>query len=100
MSYKELKIQIAALKEEAERLRQEALDALVGDICARMAEYDLEPEAVVNALERACQVRARTSRAKYRNPETGETWSGKGRKPGWVHQALSQGKSLQDLLID
>lgn len=25
---------------------------------------------------------------KYRNPATGETWTGRGRQPKWVEQAL------------
>ncbi|MFN3593197.1 MAG: H-NS family nucleoid-associated regulatory protein [Thiobacillaceae bacterium] len=39
------------------------------------------------------------AQAKYRNPATGETWTGKGRKPGWLVQALAQGKSLADFAI-
>ncbi|OIS90305.1 H-NS histone family protein [Brucella cytisi] len=34
----------------------------------------------------------------YKNPENPwETWSGKGRKPKWVTDALEQGKTLDDL---
>ena len=37
---------------------------------------------------------------KYRNPENpGMTWTGMGRKPKWVIDALNAGKSLDDLLI-
>lgn len=36
---------------------------------------------------------------KYRNPETGDTWTGRGLKPKWVEAALAAGKSLDDLLI-
>lgn len=37
---------------------------------------------------------------KYRNPENAEnTWTGRGRRPVWVEQALSAGKTLDDLLI-
>lgn len=35
---------------------------------------------------------------KFRNPETGETWTGRGLKPAWVTKALSEGKTLEDLL--
>lgn len=38
--------------------------------------------------------------AKYRHPENPSlTWSGRGRKPGWIHEALTSGKSLDDYLI-
>lgn len=37
---------------------------------------------------------------KYENPHnTQETWSGRGRQPSWIKDALSAGKSLDDFLI-
>ncbi|MCC5612925.1 H-NS histone family protein [Nostoc sp. CHAB 5834] len=36
---------------------------------------------------------------KYRNPESGETWTGRGMKPKWVTAALSSGKKMEDLAI-
>ena len=37
---------------------------------------------------------------RYRNPENPEqTWSGRGRRPRWVHEAEAAGRSLDDLLI-
>ncbi len=38
--------------------------------------------------------------AKYQNPsDASQTWSGQGRKPQWVVDALAAGKSLESLLI-
>lgn len=37
---------------------------------------------------------------KYRHPDDATvTWTGKGRRPDWVKDALAKGKSLDDLLI-
>jgi DNA-binding protein H-NS len=37
---------------------------------------------------------------KYANPERpDQTWTGRGRQPGWVKEALASGKSLDDLAI-
>ena len=37
---------------------------------------------------------------KYANPASpDQTWTGRGRQPAWVKDALSQGKSLEDLAI-
>ncbi len=36
--------------------------------------------------------------AKYTDG-SGRTWSGRGRRPGWVNEALAQGKPLQSLAI-
>lgn len=38
--------------------------------------------------------------AKYKNPEDASaTWTGRGRKPRWVAEALESGKTLEDLAI-
>lgn len=38
--------------------------------------------------------------AKYAHPENpSTTWSGRGRQPGWIKEALKAGKSLDDFLI-
>jgi len=37
---------------------------------------------------------------KYQNPaNSSEIWTGRGRKPGWVRNALAAGKTLDQLLI-
>ena len=37
---------------------------------------------------------------KYANPaDPSQTWTGRGRKPKWVNDALSAGKSLESLAI-
>ncbi len=37
--------------------------------------------------------------AKYRDPVSGKTWSGRGLKPKWLSAALAQGKALEDFAI-
>lgn len=36
---------------------------------------------------------------KYKNPETGDTWSGRGLKPKWLTAALGAGKKIEDFAI-
>jgi DNA-binding protein H-NS len=37
---------------------------------------------------------------KYRNPEKpSETWTGRGRRPIWIHAQLSLGTHLEDLMV-
>lgn len=37
---------------------------------------------------------------KYKNPDNPEdTWSGRGRKPKWVHEAIAKGVDISDLEI-
>lgn len=40
------------------------------------------------------------STPKYANPsDPSQTWTGRGRKPKWMEEALKAGKALQDMLI-
>ncbi|KAF0675312.1 H-NS histone family protein [Profundibacterium mesophilum] len=40
------------------------------------------------------------SPARYRNPEDpSQTWTGRGRQPGWIKSALENGGSLEDFAI-
>lgn len=36
---------------------------------------------------------------KYRNPATGETWTGRGKRPRWFAAAMAAGKKEKDFLI-
>lgn len=38
--------------------------------------------------------------AKYRDPETGQTWTGRGLKPLWLVRAIEGGKSLSDFVAE
>lgn len=65
------------------------------DELARELGYSFED------LADAATARKRSpSVAKYRHPDNAElTWSGRGRKPGWISEALAAGKSLDDFSI-
>ncbi|MEY4752031.1 MAG: hypothetical protein RIQ60_4245 [Pseudomonadota bacterium] len=38
--------------------------------------------------------------AKYRDPVSGSTWSGRGLKPKWLTAAIAEGKAVEDFLIN
>ncbi len=65
------------------------------DELARELGFSLE-DLVVAAPSR----KRSASVPKYQHPENPTvTWSGRGRKPGWISDALAAGKSLDDLAI-
>lgn len=38
--------------------------------------------------------------ARYRNPANpSQTWSGRGRQPGWIKEGLAQGRSLSEFAL-
>lgn len=76
-----------------DRKRKEARKAL--EKVAR--EFGLSVEEVVGVQK--APSRASKSAAKFRNPANpSETWSGRGRQPGWYKDALAKGKSPEAML--
>jgi DNA-binding protein H-NS len=37
---------------------------------------------------------------KYRNPQTSETWSGRGKRPRWLVAAMKSGRKMEEFEID
>jgi DNA-binding protein H-NS len=101
----ELLAQKAALEKQiAETQRQERAEA-IAKVKALMAEYGLSAADIVGKAP-ANPVPGRSSAAagrkvppKYRDPATGETWTGRGLQPNWLKSALASGKQLSDFAI-
>jgi DNA-binding protein H-NS len=101
----ELLAQKAALEKQiAETQRQERADA-IAKVKALMAEYGLSAADIVGKASPAPRNSApagasgRKVAPKYRNPATGETWTGRGLQPNWLKTALASGKQLSDFAI-
>ena len=85
--------------EELWKLREEVIVRLGSILVARKAELE----------ERLLQLRPQHHRMgrpyprvfpKYQNPKNPtETWSGRGRQPGWLSPQLRSGKKLDDFRI-
>lgn len=97
--FKELQAQIAALQKEAEEARKQEIASVVAEIKAKMAEYGITVDDLSSSGRGKGRRKAASGVAKYRNPATGEQWTGKGRKPGWMVQALQQGRSMDEFRI-
>ena len=80
------------------RKRQEAISAV--EQAAR--EYGFKLTDLVGngkaGRGRKSDAGTTTGAAKYVNPENPEqTWSGRGRRPQWINEALEAGRTLDDL---
>ena len=72
------------------------------------AEARAEAEAIarkfgfslVELVEASAPKKKASPEAKYRHPENpAVTWSGRGRKPGWISEGLAAGRTLEDFAI-
>lgn len=84
-----------ALVDAGDRDRREALVAAEQAV----AKYGFSLSEVLAGKGRGKGKRGKAA-PKYRNPADHEqTWSGMGRKPHWIHEALSSGSDIADLEI-
>ncbi|WP_081057723.1 H-NS family nucleoid-associated regulatory protein [Burkholderia vietnamiensis] len=80
-SLKELLDQRAKLDAKIKEAKDEARAAVIADIMRLIAEHGITHRDIFGRQN--SRSRAKPP-AKYRNPETGETWSGRGREPAWI----------------
>ena len=90
-SYKELLKQRETLEQQINEARRQELAGAVAQVRALVAEFDLTPQDVFPA-GRARSASSGTKVApKYRDPATGQTWTGRGKAPKWIqHQDRAQ----------
>lgn len=86
-TYQAVKAEIAKLEAKAEALRKAELKSIIAQVKGTIAEYGLT--AADLGLGRGAGRSAGGSRgtkgvAKYRDPKTGQTWTGRGRPPAWI----------------
>lgn len=82
-TYKELQDQIAALQWKAEETRAQELDGAVQQIKALMAEFEITFEDLGTASRKKSKKSKTITVAQFQDAD-GNTWSGRGRMPGWL----------------
>lgn len=94
-------------KNELEKLIKDAEKALKTLETRRLAEAKKAAESAakeygfsLDELLGGTAKKGNKSLPKYKNPnDPSQTWTGKGRKPNWVNDALAEGKTMDDLSI-
>lgn len=86
-------------KQIAEAQRQERAEA-IAKIRALMSDYGLTM-ADLTARGPAAPRKAGGGKVavKYRDPATGNTWTGRGLQPKWLRAALAEGRKLADFTV-
>ena len=92
-------VEIAQLRTQREALDRQLAEAkeretqhVLQEIVQKMHEYGITPDELLGRKPSAQPAR---SSAKYRDPVTGSTWSGRGRAPAWI-----AGKDRNEFLVD
>lgn len=77
--------------------REQRADA-IAKVKALMAEHGLTLADIGRGASPARKAVKKVA-PKYRHPQTGETWSGRGLQPNWLKSALAQGAQLADFKV-
>ncbi|AOK45334.1 H-NS family nucleoid-associated regulatory protein [Burkholderia vietnamiensis] len=94
-TYKELKAQMGALAEKAEAARVAEFQAVIDDIRSKVAEYGITEKDIFGTRRSRSAKQANVPvEAKYRDPKTGATWSGRGRAPAWITDVKNRNRFL------
>lgn len=84
-SYKELLKQRDEIEKQIQEARQRELAEAVAKVRALIDEYGLSAADVFSRGKSSRSGSAGTKvAAKYKNPVTGETWTGRGKAPKWI----------------
>jgi DNA-binding protein H-NS len=89
--------------EETEGAKEALKEALLAEFRGKAAELGVSLEALMSGPPRGAAGQGRKARRgagvesapKYRDPETGATWTGRGREPGWL-----KGKNRADFAVE
>ncbi len=98
-SYQEILTQIEDLKRKAEDVRKQEMAGAIAEIKRLMAQSGVTAEDL-GISGRGSKGKTRSAgAAKYRDPISGKTWTGRGRRPHWVAEQEAQGKSLESFKV-
>ena len=87
-SIEEIKAQIAALQAQAAEISARERAEALAHARELVKRHELTQKEIFGAKAVA---------PRYRDPKTGATWSGRGKKPAWVVAALAEGRALGSL---
>ncbi len=108
--------EIEKLKKRAQALQSKRRLPVIRSIIKSMKDHDITPDEIVAAFGKgsASKPRAAAKSAtvkggnrgprgpvpiKYRHPELGHTWTGRGKPPRWIVEAEAAGRKRDEYLI-
>jgi DNA-binding protein H-NS len=99
-SIQDLLAQKAALEKQIAEAQRAARTDAIAKVKALMAEYGLTATDLAGKAPAAPKAEgSKKVAAKYRDPASGQSWTGRGLKPKWLQAALASGKQLSDFAL-
>ncbi|VVE41151.1 histone family protein nucleoid-structuring protein H-NS [Pandoraea communis] len=98
-TYEEIQAKIEQLQQQAAQIRNREKAEAISSMRAAIAKYGITPAELgftASRLTFSGKSATTVKEPKYRNPNTGETWSGRGRAPKWLKE---KGTAKDDFLV-
>lgn len=93
-----LQAQIAELQRKESELKQKNKQAVLEELKSKMKSYGITLDEL-GSMDRTTRQKT-TVLIKYRHPtEPMLTWTGRGKKPRWIEAYITQGGTIEDLLV-
>ena len=83
-SYKDLLQQRQALDQQITQARKQEMSGAIAQVRALIIEFDLTAQDVFPSGRGRSASSGTKVAPKYRNPATGQTWTGRGKAPLWI----------------
>ncbi len=83
------------LDAQVKQLRKEA----IAEVQTLIDQFGLDASCFRFAGAKTQSSARPAAKPKYRDPISGKTWTGRGREPVWMREALASGKQKDDFLI-
>lgn len=81
------------------KLRDEIDNRIQALAQAELAELEQRMDDVRRLVRSESELKGRKVKAKYRDPKSGKTWSGRGQTPVWLRTYEELGKNRAEFLI-
>lgn len=97
-TYAEIQQQIKELTAQAEAAKRAERAEGIAEIRELMASHGISLEDLQGSATKTRKSSGAVA-AKYKDPVSGKTWSGRGRTPTWITDAEANGSSRDNFLI-
>ncbi len=95
----ELLAQKADLERQIAETQRAERAAAIAQVRELMSQHGLTLADIGVRTTAAAAPARNKAPVKYRDPATGQTWSGRGLQPNWLKAALAQGRSIADFTV-
>ncbi|MBA9859894.1 H-NS histone family protein [Ralstonia insidiosa] len=95
-SYKDIVKQIQELQKQADKLKAEERSKVLQEVREQISAFEFT--AAELGFKGKASLAGKKVPTRYKD-DKGNTWTGRGHRPGWLKAAIEKGAKLEDFLV-